>query len=67
MTEATIPELEGWLTITEAADMLGISRQHSWRMAVASPPKWKTVHKIGTSGVYVVQRSEVEERMARRG
>lgn len=67
MSEATIPTLEGWVNITEAADMLGISRQHSWRMATSDPPKWKTVHRIGTSGVYVVATSEVEERMARRG
>lgn len=62
MSEATIPALEGWVTITEAADMLGISRQHSWRMATQDPPKWKTIHKIGTAGVYVVSLEEVEEK-----
>lgn len=67
MSEATIPALEGWVTITEAADMLGISRQHSWRMATADPPKWKSVRKIGTSGIYVVSLEEVEEKRSKRG
>lgn len=65
MSESEIPVLPGWITISEAADRLGISRQHSWRMARGK--KWKTVHRVGTSDVFVVAESEVEERMARRG
>lgn len=66
MSESDIPVLDGWVPLSEAADLIGISRQHAWRMATASPPKWKTVHRVGTSGVYVVSLEEVEAKRRKR-
>jgi len=60
------PKLEGWVTLAEVADILGISRQHAWRMAAAQPSKWETLHQIGNSNVYVVSLEEVRQRGARR-
>lgn len=54
------PELEGWLTLTEAAEELDISRQHCWRMANSG--KWKTLKRIGTKDVFVVEIAEVERK-----
>ena len=48
-----LPVLDGWVNLTEASKMLGISRQHAFkktRLANAGQPGgWKTVHRVGTS------------------
>ena len=58
------PALDGWVGLTEAAEMLGISRQHCWRMATRK--KWASLHRVGSSDVYVVSLEEVEQKRSRR-
>lgn len=58
------PKLEGFITLAEAAEHIGVSRQHSWRMAAGG--KWKTLHRIGNSDVYVVSVEEVAQKHYRR-
>lgn len=65
-----VPTLEGWVNLTEAAEIVGISRGHSYKRAkLASQGKsggWKTLHRIGTKPMYVVSvaelRAELEEK-----
>jgi len=62
-----LPQLEGWVNLTEAAEILGISRQHAYRRArLANEGKmggWKTVCRIGTKPSYVVALSELQEEL----
>lgn len=55
-----VPVLPGWVNLTEAAEMIGVSRQHSYRMA--RDGKWKSLHRIGSKEFYVVSVEEVEKR-----
>lgn len=59
-----VPALPDWITLTEASERIGVSRQHGWRMAVAG--KWKTLHRIGDSKVYVVSVEETSQKLFRR-
>lgn len=58
-----VPTLKGWVNITEAAEMLGITRQHSYKKATqfGRPGGWNTLHRVGTQPAYVVAVSEIEE------
>lgn len=62
-----LPLLEGYITLGEAAELLGISRQHAYRRArLANEGKtggWKTVRRIGSKPAYVVRLSEIREEM----
>lgn len=58
-----VPVLPGWVNLTEAAEMIGVSRQHSYRMA--RDGKWTTLHRIGTKEFYVVSLEEVQKRRRR--
>ena len=59
------PILEGWIGIPEAGEMLGISRQHSFKLASKRPEDggYATLHRIGSSFVCVVALSEIEMRI----
>lgn len=58
--DPSVPTLEGgWITLTEAAEVLGITRQHSYKRAKNGG--YKTIRRIGTSPAFVVNRSELEE------
>lgn len=65
-----IPVLEGWVNLTEAAEILGITRQHAYKRAkLASqgrPGGWKTLHQIGTKPMYVVSQTELREELQAR-
>jgi hypothetical protein len=62
-----IPVLEGWVNLTEAAEQLGISRQHAYKMAkLANEGKrggWRTLHQLGTKPSYVVSTQEILDRL----
>ena len=64
-----IPKLDGWVNLTEASEILGITRQHAYKMArLANEGKsggWRTLHQIGTKPTYVVSVTEIQERQAR--
>jgi len=59
-----LPLLAGWVNLTEAAEILGISRQHAYRRArlanEGKPGGWKTVHRVGSKPTYVVSLKELE-------
>lgn len=64
-----LPQLEGWLGITEAAEVLGVSRQYSFRMAKRTNDGleggWQTIHQVGTKPHYLIRHDEVMARKLR--
>lgn len=65
-----LPVLPGWITLGQAAELLGISRQHAYRRArlanEGSVGGWKTVHRLGDKPSYVVSSNEVLEEISDR-
>lgn len=63
---ADAPRLAGWVTPTEAAEALGVSRQTVNQMIQGG--EFETLHVIGpdTRPQYVVRRDEVERIKATR-
>lgn len=63
-----VPVLKGWINLTEAAEILGISRQHAYKRAKqASEGRtggWKTLRQVGSKPSYVVSLKEVEDEKA---
>jgi hypothetical protein len=61
--------LEFWVSLPEAGDMLGISRQRAYGWAAEN--KFKTIRKIssgeGKRATFVVRRSEIEKLVKARG
>lgn len=59
-----IPQLDGWVNLTEAAEMLGITRQHAFKKARQAndghPSGWKTIRRIGSKPMYVISVTEIE-------
>lgn len=53
----TLPELEGWLTFTQAALELGISRQRFYQLAEAG--QLQTAQRLGERPTYIVRTAEV--------
>lgn len=58
------PRLREWMTCTEAADRLGISRQSVNRMV--NMGEFETLHALGERPIFVVKTEEVEELVRRR-
>lgn len=58
------PRLTGVVGLAEASEMLGISRQHCWRLA--SRGQFESLCQIGTKPLFVVKVEEVEDLRARR-
>lgn len=60
-----IPQLDGWVNLTEAAEMLGITRQHAFKKARQAndghPSGWRTIRRIGNKPMYVISVAEIEE------
>lgn len=63
-TPEDAPTLEKWLTATEVADRLGVSRQSVNRMIQGGA--FKTLHLLGERPIYVVKTAEVEEHASKR-
>jgi hypothetical protein len=59
--DITVPTLDGWMTLTEAADALEVTRQHAYRMATKK--RWNSLHKLGTPAIFVVSTDEVSEKI----
>lgn len=59
-TPEAAPRLPGWLTPTEASDLLGVSRQTINKMIQAG--EFASLHKIGPASrpQYVISADEVE-------
>lgn len=66
-----IPALDGWVNLTEAAEMLGITRQHAFKKARQAndghPSGWKSIRRIGSKPMYVVSTAEIEDLLAAQG
>lgn len=60
----TAPTLAEWMTGTQVADALGVSRQHVNRMF--NRGEFKTLHKLGDRPVLVVSTPEVLEKVENR-
>lgn len=60
-----IPKLDGWVNLTEAAEMLGITRQHAFKKARQAheghPSGWKSIRRVGTKPMYVISTAEIAE------
>lgn len=60
-----IPVLEGWVNLTEAAEMIGITRQHAHKKArlanEGKPNGWKSIRRVGTKPMYLVSTEEIDE------
>lgn len=60
-----IPQLDGWVNLTEAAEMLGITRQHAFKKARKAndghPNGWRTIRRVGSKPMYVISTKEIEE------
>ncbi|MBR10388.1 MAG: hypothetical protein CMP48_22225 [Rickettsiales bacterium] len=65
-----IPQLEGWVNLTEAAEMLGITRQHAFKKARQAneghPSGWITVRRVGSKPMYVISTAEIADLQAAR-
>lgn len=60
LNDLDIPALEGYVLLADAADILGVTRQHVYRLV--REKTLKSVRRIGTSNFYVVKVTEVEQR-----
>ena len=60
----SIPVLEEWISLTEAAEILGLSRQYVNKRATNGD--YATLHRLGNSPALVVQREEIENIARRR-
>lgn len=60
----TLPVLPGWVSITEAGERLGVTRQYAYRMA--QDRKFKTLTRIGTAHQFVVQIEEIDQMLEQR-
>lgn len=58
---ADVPHLEGWVSLREAANILGISRQQVHNRARGGA--FKTLRKLSEVGrtMFILQRAEVEK------
>jgi hypothetical protein len=66
MAELNVPRLEGWITLTDASEILGISRWAVHKMCMPTarkPPVLKTVRYVGDPSrpVYIVREAEVKQ------
>jgi len=57
LTQREIPELEGWLTIPDAAKALELSRQYVHRLAASGT--FTSLHRVGST--FIVSSWEVED------
>lgn len=58
-TPSEAPELEGWVTASDAADIMGMSRQAFNRKLHRGD--FRTLKMLGSKPIYVLKRTEVEK------
>lgn len=59
---ANVPALKDWVSLPEAGEMLGLSRQRAYGWAAEG--RFKTLRKISSGGgrpLFVVKQAEVEK------
>jgi hypothetical protein len=66
VSEPQIPVLEGWVTLAEAALMLGVRKQSVHKMTKprpgGQPPRITTLHRLGRERpVYIVREQEIHK------
>lgn len=54
-----VPPLDGFVGLTEAGEILGVTRQHSYKRA--SNGGYKTLRRVGNKPMYVVEVKELNE------
>jgi hypothetical protein len=59
-----LPVLAGWLGVQAAADRLGYTRQHAFRLFKGR--KFKTLHRIEDTFTVVVSTDEIDQIIATR-
>ena len=59
-----IPVLKGWVNMTEAAEMLGITRQHAYKLSTNGA--FKTLHRVGTQPTFVISVKEIELKLKKK-
>jgi len=59
-----IPVLDGWVAITEAAHILGFTRQYCYRLAQNG--YFETLHRLGESATFVISREELDAKRSLR-
>lgn len=61
-----LPQLGEWVNLTEAAEIVGVTRQYAYRMAKRTNDGlsggWQTIHRLGSNGHYVISLDEVHQR-----
>jgi flavin-dependent dehydrogenase len=62
--DPNVPILDGWVNLTEAALLLGITRQHAYKRATQDG--FKTLHKVGHQPSYVIATQEIDQILADR-
>ena len=60
----TLPILDDWVSLTEAAQLLGFSRQHAYKLA--QDRAFHTLRRVGTAHIAVVSREEVKNMAEKR-
>jgi len=65
-----VDQLEDWVNLTEASEILGISRQHAYKRARNTSEGlsngFQTLRQVGSKPMYVVRRSELHAELERR-
>lgn len=56
-----LPELEGWITLPEAAQVLGVSRSMAHIMVFGTEQKIKTAHRLGHKPLIVCREAEIRK------
>lgn len=55
--DGTLPRLPNYITLAEAAERLGFSRQHMHRLAAAG--RFQSLKRVGNAHTFVVAETEV--------
>lgn len=69
LSDLTIPQLEGgWINLTEAANVLGVTRTYIYKLAERSPADGGlfTLRQVGSQASYVVKLDEILEKKSLR-
>jgi len=59
LSDRAVPTLPGWISLTEASTILGLSRQYVYKKA--GEGLFRTLHRIGSQPSYVVSEDEVAQ------
>ncbi len=65
MQNENIPLLDGWITLPEAAQRLGVSRQYAYKLA--SDNYFQSLHRLGESVLVVATWDVIDKKNEREG